>query len=237
MVMLYLRSNNGSTSPVKKANHYRWSIVTLLILFTTMACFRHQPTLHSAIPYMSQTPTLHIAPPLRVAPTSLDILQERYSTYRLTPRQMAYPLSLMTLLYLLTTRSILTAGEFHPNKCVLLILIYRKIFRELTFTADSRISLGNNSSIHQSDIALFGTSSAIWINGTQPQPALINPDNTAITLPDIEFPFARLASVTLADQSATFLYHQINGTTFAEEQWDNIMNAWLPSVYIIVSDS
>ena len=88
-----------------------------------------------------------------------------------------------------------------------------------------------NTSIQQSDIAMFGSSYAIWINGTQP--ALINADQT----PNNSFPFSRLASVTLADQSATFLYHQINGTTFAEEQWDASENAWIPSVYISVSDS
>lgn len=44
----------------------------------------------------------------------------------------------------------------------------------------------------------------------------LSQDNTL----DSAYPFARLASVILADQSSTFLYHQLNGTTFAEEQWD-----------------
>lgn len=89
----------------------------------------------------------------------------------------------------------------------------------------------NLTSIHQSDIAVFGSFNAIWINGTQP--IIVNPHDAE---PDSVFPFARLASVTLADQSATFLYHQLNGTTFAEEQWDNSLNDWLPSEYITVSD-
>lgn len=75
----------------------------------------------------------------------------------------------------------------------------------------------------------------MWINDTQPVSwslGVPEPD-----LPGNAFPFARLASVTLADQSATFLYHQINGTTFAEEQWDNLLGAWAPSEYITVSDS
>ena len=58
-----------------------------------------------------------------------------------------------------------------------------------------------------------------------------------VTLPDNEFPFARLASVTTSDQSMTFVYHQINSTTFAEEQWDFALNAWNPSINITVSDS
>ena len=75
-------------------------------------------------------------------------------------------------------------------------------------------------SIRQSDIAMFDSHCALWINGTEP--ALINGDPS--TAPKRSFPFARLASVTLAGQSTTFLYHQINGTTFAEEQWDTSEN-------------
>lgn len=89
------------------------------------------------------------------------------------------------------------------------------------------------SSILQSDIAMFGTYNAISINNTQPTSLLGSLPE--VELPNNSFPFARLASVTLADQSATFIYHQINGTTFAEEQWDNSLNVWIPSVYITVS--
>lgn len=95
----------------------------------------------------------------------------------------------------------------------------------------SNYSIQDYSLIDKSDIAMLSSSGAIWINGTQP--AMINTGEAA---PDNIFPFARLGSVTLADRSATFLYHQMNGTAFSEEQWDASKNAWLPSVYIIVSD-
>ena len=52
--------------------------------------------------------------------------------------------------------------------------------------------------------------------------------------PMSSFPFARLASVT--SSSTTFLYHQINGTTFAEEQWDELGYAWGATEYISVPD-
>ena len=81
---------------------------------------------------------------------------------------------------------------------------------------------------------MFGTDSAIWINGTLPVSVYPQDDGP---LPDNEFPFARLASVTAADQSATFIYHQLDSTTFAEEQWDYSLNAWHPSINITVSDS
>ena len=92
------------------------------------------------------------------------------------------------------------------------------------------------ASIHQSDIAGFGWDHGIWINGTQP--ALIRLENTDdAPLPSSEFPFTRLASVTSTDRSVTYLYHQMNGTTFAEEQWDAKLRAWLRTEYITVSDS
>ena len=90
-------------------------------------------------------------------------------------------------------------------------------------------------SCKQSDIAVFGNQSysAIWINGTQS--ALITAFSPKPTLPSNEFPFKRLASVTSTDGSITYLYHQMNGTTFAEEQWDDTMQIWLPTEYITVS--
>ena len=92
------------------------------------------------------------------------------------------------------------------------------------------------SSIHQSDIAAFGSAHGIWINGTQP--VLIETrDYEKVMLPSNEFPFTRLASATSADQSTTYLYHQMNGTTFAEEVWDDALENWLNPEYITVSNS
>ncbi len=100
-------------------------------------------------------------------------------------------------------------------------------------------SSGTYASMYRSDIAGFGTNSSglIWINGTRPTFIALNPES-GVGGPTIDnvFPFARLASVNSADQSSTFLYHQINGTTLAEEEWDASSNAWLSSVNITVSD-
>ena len=87
-----------------------------------------------------------------------------------------------------------------------------------------------NVAIRQSDIAMFATN-YIWINGTQP---VAGPDGPTPVTP---FPFARLASVYPADGSSTFLYHQINDTTFAEEHWDSSSEAWLTPDYITIPDS
>ena len=72
----------------------------------------------------------------------------------------------------------------------------------------------------------------MWINGTQPA---LFPSSSA-ELPDSAFPFTRLASVTSDDQKSTFLYHQMTGTTFAEEQWDDSLGAWTPTVNFTVSN-
>ncbi|KAM0796491.1 hypothetical protein BDR22DRAFT_976090 [Usnea florida] len=80
------------------------------------------------------------------------------------------------------------------------------------------------SSIYQSDIATFGVGNVIWFNHTN---VTVSGRNEISTPPDNSFPYARLASITLADKSHSYLYHQINGTTLAEEQWDNAIGAWV----------
>ena len=84
--------------------------------------------------------------------------------------------------------------------------------------------------MHQSDLAMLGSLNYIWINGTEPMTFPAAP-------PNISFPFTRLASANSADQKTSFLYHQINHTTLAEEQWDISEGMWLPTQYIIVSES
>ena len=130
-----------------------------------------------------------------------------------------------------------TSNEFHRGY-VLPILQLRIITLTLTVVLDvTHVSSGMDSlgsdvnsqnQIRLSDLAMYGND-YLWINGTRP----VGPS----TLPDNTFPFERLASINSADQSTTFLYHQINGTTFAEEQWDNAEGTWLATAYITVSDS
>lgn len=85
--------------------------------------------------------------------------------------------------------------------------------------------------IHQSDVATVGPDIFIWINGTQPVMGMNN------LPPDSMFPFTRLASATVSDLSLTYFYHQMNGTTFAEELWDQSLYACMATEYITVSDS
>lgn len=99
------------------------------------------------------------------------------------------------------------------------------------FEAPVRPSLNqNNIAIRQSDIAMFSGISYIWIDGTQPVSGSYEPT------PNNSFPFSRLASVNSADESSTFLYHQMNDTTFAEEHWDSSSGAWIAPEYITIPD-
>ena len=89
------------------------------------------------------------------------------------------------------------------------------------------------SLIHRSDIAKIGEYVFIWINGTQPVIRVLD-DALQAETPKSPFPFARLACVT--SQNETYLYHQINGTTFAEEQWHESVGTWGTTEYIHVTD-
>ena len=120
--------------------------------------------------------------------------------------------------------------------------MYRKDVYKLTFNAVAQISTQDSaiqdySSIYHSDIAVFGRGYTIWINHTDL--AVVAPDEFELPKsPDNVFTFARLASITLVNESySSYLYHQINGTTFAEEQWDGILEAWTATEYIPISYS
>lgn len=87
-------------------------------------------------------------------------------------------------------------------------------------------------SLRQSDILMIGASSTlVWVDDAR----LIAGDadgESLGALPDNPFPFARLASISIGD--FTYLYHQINETTFAEEQYDSTLGRWLEPAYITV---
>ena len=88
--------------------------------------------------------------------------------------------------------------------------------------------------MHHSDIATFGSAYFIWINGTQPVAGVTEDAIPVAAAPNSWFPFARLASAT--SQPMTYLYHQINGTTLAEEQWNDKEFTWGVTEYINVPD-
>ena len=95
-------------------------------------------------------------------------------------------------------------------------------------------------SLKQSDMAILRIDSirqaAIWINKTKAEIVYITlmVDSTTDP-PKNAFPFARLASVTAPDNQSTYLYHQMNETTFAEESFEMSVGEWGNPTYINVA--
>ena len=81
------------------------------------------------------------------------------------------------------------------------------------------------------DFAFVSDDLAIWVNGTKAYP-IEKYDNSGNVVPQVSFPFTRLASINLPEKSC-YLYHQINGTTLAEEQYDFSLHEWV-TTYITV---
>ena len=81
------------------------------------------------------------------------------------------------------------------------------------------------------DFAFVSDNLAIWVNGTKAYP-IGEYDNSGNVVPQVSFPFTRLASINLPEKSC-YLYHQINGTTLAEEEYDFSLHEWV-TTYITV---
>ena len=85
-------------------------------------------------------------------------------------------------------------------------------------------------SLQQSDMAVIFNKNAqdvIWINQSKAQVGF-----ETITAPKNTFPFTRLASATTSDNRTTYLYHQMNETTFAEEFFEASVGEWGEPTYI-----
>ena len=62
---------------------------------------------------------------------------------------------------------------------------------------------------------------AVWVNGTNVY--YVDSDEA---VPGVSFPFTRLATINIPGVSC-YLYHQIDGTTLAEEQYDLSLHQWV----------
>ena len=99
--------------------------------------------------------------------------------------------------------------------------------------SDEHLNGPFSDSLQQSDMAMILNKvdqGGIWINKSQP----VTEDNLLNT-PKNTFPFARLASASTLDNQTTYLYHQMNGTTFAEEAYDAFVGEWGEPTYIYVT--
>ena len=91
--------------------------------------------------------------------------------------------------------------------------------------------------IDDSDIVIVGAAQfAIWVSGTEAM-AFSYGEPRSYETPNVSFPFKRLASTTSPDRTESYLYHQINKTTIAEEVFIESANSWLASNCITVGES
>lgn len=91
--------------------------------------------------------------------------------------------------------------------------------------------------IKDSDLATLNPlQAAIWINGTDPE-ILTYYEPGPYVAPHVSFPFKRLASAVSNELTESYLFHQINETTLAEEIYVVTLNYWLPSNYITIANS
>ena len=76
---------------------------------------------------------------------------------------------------------------------------------------------------------------AVWVNGTKVSPVRADDyfdDYLGNGVPQASFPFTRLASTNSRGESS-YLYHQINGTTLAEEQYDFSLHEWVTTTITV----
>ena len=85
--------------------------------------------------------------------------------------------------------------------------------------------------IPKSDILLTGTDGdpahGFWVNKGK-LTALSGTTLTPLSsMPDSQFPFSRLAGISPANSTRLLVYHQLNASTFVEDEWDSSVGGWV----------
>ena len=93
-----------------------------------------------------------------------------------------------------------------------------------------------DKAIEQSDIAFMDgpLGFVLWVDDNR-LAFLYTGKIASIPLLDSPFPYARLA--TSLDSSILYLYHQLNGCTFVEDQWNASSSGWAESTHINIWDA
>lgn len=53
-------------------------------------------------------------------------------------------------------------------------------------------------------------------------------------MPSVAFPYHRIGTAFLVNGTNSYVYHQVDDLTLAQEQWDEDAPFWLPSVNISI---
>ena len=72
-----------------------------------------------------------------------------------------------------------------------------------------------------------------WVNDKRLVPLASDLFDSLPVLPESPFPFTRLAGLSPSNGSSFFIYHQLNASSFAEDQWDSSVGGWVSSSFTI----
>ena len=83
----------------------------------------------------------------------------------------------------------------------------------------------------QLNCCVLAAGDLLWFNQTTLQLDFANPG--AVPSPEAPFPYRRLASAFRTNATQSYVYHQLNESTFVEDVWVE-SGFWLPSTNISV---
>ena len=72
-------------------------------------------------------------------------------------------------------------------------------------------------------------SNDFFVNGTSLAP-IAREDTSLLKMPQSSFPYKRLAGLSTAGGNNLLVYHQVNGSAFAEEMWDQTVGGWTSNI-------
>ena len=72
-----------------------------------------------------------------------------------------------------------------------------------------------------------------WVKNQALTALLSDPFSSVPTSPQSPFPFSRLAGMIPVNGSDFFIYHQLNASSFAEDQWDDSLGGWISNSFEI----
>ena len=91
----------------------------------------------------------------------------------------------------------------------------------------------NSSDINDLGFATLAGGKVLWFNQSTLQSDNLGEGNPAPPVLPARFPYQRLGTADVVNGTDSYVYHQINESTIAQEYWDG-GSLWLPSVNITI---
>ena len=95
------------------------------------------------------------------------------------------------------------------------------------------VSVGPFGEIDRSGFGTLAGGQALWFNQSTLQTDSRPSAGGAAPIPHTAFPYQQFDTAFVVNGTNSYVYHQINETTIAQEHWD-AGPSWLPSVNITI---